>query len=181
MGFAFNPLQWVQNLLHRDAPDSPPDDSESADQRHGDWPPAQPFFLCPSSGYSREQTPDGRYLCEPCAEEFSPEDFSCLAQARRWLNDETRTLRLKDLMSLADDREAIRALMRPLFDGLLIIDQKSLKSELDSAGFPGINTLDMLTHWASKRLNDRVRRETLTAMYGPPVYIVRGGLPGLGK
>ncbi len=84
-------------------------------------------------------------------------------------------------MSLEDDRESIRALMRPFFDGLLITDQKSLKSELDTAGFPGVNTLEMLTHWASVRLHDRVRRETLTAMYGPPVYIVRGGLPGLGK
>ena len=125
--------------------------------------------------------PDGRYLCEPCAKEFSLEDFSCLAQARRWLNDATRALSLKEVMKLARDREAIRALMRPFVEGLAPLDQKSLKSELDSAGFPGTNTLEMLAHWAGKRLNDRVRRETLTAMYGPPVYIVRGGLPGMGK
>lgn len=181
MGFALNPVQWARNLLHRGEPSSRSEDPEAAVQRTDDGPPAQPFFLCPSCGYSREQTPDGRYLCEPCAQEFRLEDFSYLARARRRLNDETRTLPLRELMVLAEERDAIRTLMRPFFDELPFFDQELLRSELESAGFPGTNTLEMLTHWASTRLSERVRRETLTAMYGPPVYVVRGGLPGLGK
>lgn len=181
MGIALNPVQWVRNLLHRTTPVPGTDDPAAAAQRQCNGAPAQPFFVCPSCGYSREQTADGRYLCEPCAKEFSLDDFSCLAQARRRLNDATRALSLKDVMTLAQDREAVREVLRPFFEELAPLDQKLLKSELDSAGFPGTNTLEMLTHWASTRLNDRVRRETRTAMYGPPVYIVRGGLPGLGK
>jgi hypothetical protein len=113
--------------------------------------------------------------------EFRLEDLGCLTGARNWLNDNTRTLSLKDLIVLAEDKDEIRKVMRPFFEELLTIDRTSLKSDLESAGFPGTNTFDMLVHWSSKRLNDRVRRETLTAMYGPPTYVVRGGLPGLGK
>ncbi len=179
MAFSFNPWQWARNAWQREAPVTSP--TEPGDDGHDKRPTAQPFFLCPSCGYSREQTPDGRNFCQQCAKEFSSEDLAFLTQARNWLNDKTRTLSLKDLMVLAEDRDAIRRMMRPFFDGLLTVDQKSLKSELESAGFPGTNTFEMLIHWVDKRLNDRVRRETLTAMYGPPIYVVRGGLPGLGK
>jgi hypothetical protein len=179
MAFSFNPWQWVRNVWQRD--DSVASTSEPDDDGRDKTPIAQPFFLCPSCGYSRETTPDGRNFCQQCAKEFSRQDLAVLTQARDWLNNKTRTLALKELMALADDRDAIRRMMREFYDGLLTVDRKSLKFELDSAGFPGSNTFEMLIHWVDKRLKDRVKRETLTAMYGPPVYVVRGGLPGLGK
>lgn len=179
MGLSFRPRQWLDKMLGRGALSKSPD--QATDDRNDKRPAAQPFFLCPSCGYSREQTPDGRRFCQQCATEFNSEDVAYLPKARSWLNGEIRTLSLKELIELAEDKDSIRRMMRPFFDDLMSSDRVFLKNELDSAGFPGTNTFDMLIHWVNKRLDDRVRRETHTAMYGPPIYVVRGGLPGLGK
>lgn len=40
---------------------------------------------------------------------------------------------------------------------------------------------EMLIHGARTRIQNRVRREMDAAMPGPPMYFVRGGLPGSGK
>ncbi len=177
---AFNPWQWARNLWPRATLADRP--TEAGDEGgHEKRPTAQPFFLCPSCGYMREETPAGRKFCSQCVTEFSPEDLALLTKARTWLNDCTRKLPLKDLITLAREKNEIRKLMQPFFRDLPKPDKAQLKLELESAGFPGINTLEMLVHWANTRLNDRVRRGILTARNGPPIRFVRGGLPGLGK
>ncbi len=177
---AFNPLQWAGDVWQwATGPSNSPTVSDEAPQKKE--PTAQPFFVCPSCLYVREETPEGQKFCSQCQTEFSREDTALLPQAQKWLNDCLRGQSLNNLTTLAEEKDGLRRLMQPFFDDLANVDQSGLKVELESAGFHGRNTFEMLLHWARTRLSDRVRHKTLSAMNRPPIYFVRGGLPGLGK
>ncbi|OBA90432.1 hypothetical protein A5642_12925 [Mycolicibacterium mucogenicum] len=77
--------------------------------------------------------------------------------------------------------DGVRHLMQPFWDELSETERHALKCELWDQGFPGSQTFPMLVQWATARLRVRLTQQLRTAMWGPPIRVVRGGLPGLGK
>lgn len=113
-------------------------------------------------------------------ETFDEPPLEVLPQARTWLHEHVDD-HSKDIYALLNSEDGVRSLMQPFWDELSPIERHALKCELLEQGFPGTQTFNMLVHWATARLRVRLAEQVRTAMWGPPIRVVRGGLPGLGK
>lgn len=103
-----------------------------------------------------------------------------LPRARTWLHEHIGD-HSKDIYAMLNSIDGVRHLMQPFWDELSETERHALKCELWDQGFPGSQTFPMLVQWATARLRVRLTQQLRTAMWGPPIRVVRGGLPGLGK
>jgi hypothetical protein len=116
----------------------------------------------------------------PAEAEISQPENVLLRRARKWLHSRVKD-HSSDIAALLAQEDGVRRLMQPFWDDLVDSERKLLKIELESQGFPGTKTSEMLVSWATARLRLRLTSLLRTAAWGPPTQFVNGGLPGSGK
>lgn len=189
---AFNPLQLARRLWDRAF-----SDAVSTTE-------AQPLFLCPSCGFRRQPPSPGQTFCSECAGESkvsrhrnsadgepsnTAKDSVCTIEAGAALGDPVlprARQRLKEgirdrSITLVSTKAELQTHMRTFWLDLPLEDQQTVATELFDLGFRDTNTFKALTGWAYARLRVRLAEKTDIALNGPPIRIVGGGLPGLGK